>query len=175
MALTKVLVAVLVLVLVGGVAFFYLRGLDEVGVQSFSITGLKDIGANTFTLTADLVINNPSGASIPIKSVTYDVILKDTGESIAKGVIPAFTLAANAATTVPLEQKIAWGPTAQLALLLASQDSVYVTVAGNVVVDLPELRERPLPFSDEVDVKEKLTGTPSEGGGGILKGFETTR
>ena len=175
MALGKVLVAVLALVIIGGVAFLYLRGLDHVGVQSFSITGIKDIGASTFTLTADLVINNPSATSVPVKSVTYDVILKDTGESIARGVLPPFTLAANAATTVPLEQKIAWGPTAQLAVLLASQESVYVTVAGDVVVDLPTLRDSPLPFSDEVDVKEKITGTPSQGGGGILKGFETSR
>ena len=98
-------------------------------------------------------MNNPSKLSIPVKSIDYEIILKETEEVLSSGSIPSFILEVGE-SQIPFEQKVRWVPTAELALQLATEEHVYAVVEGKIIIDLPKLESYELPFSEEVDIKD---------------------
>lgn len=150
----KLVSTAIVLALVAGVIYFLAQGLNQASVERFELTGIKDITTDSFTLSGNLYARNPSKLPIPIRDITYDVVLKDTRERIASGSVPAFVLGAATTTRIPFDQTIRWVPTAELAVRLATQEHVYAIVTGKVHIDLPEIGKYDVPFKAEVDIKE---------------------
>ncbi|MBI2572509.1 hypothetical protein HYV86_01505 [Candidatus Woesearchaeota archaeon] len=155
--LGKAIIGVVVTIIFAGSIFMYLGyGLQNVTFEDLNFKGLRNIGLRSFTIEAELILHNPSDLSVPVRQVTYDIIQKSTGMKISSGVMPLFVLEANMNTAIPFEQEILWGPTSALALELATEDKVYLTVKGNAFLDIAGAREQAISFEEDVEVKQYL-------------------
>lgn len=140
------------IVLAAGILFFYAQGLKDVSLERFDIEGITNINSNSFTILGNFYIKNPSQISVPIQSVTYDVILKENNEKLSSGTIAGVLLEKEKTTTLPFQQEVQWIPTTQLALQLATQNHVYATIKGTIYIQ-PQEKIYELPFEQEVDIK----------------------
>lgn len=135
------------------IAAFFVLG-TRVGVEEFRLNGISAISPQSFVVNGVLSVKNTGKLGIPIQSLTYDVILKRTGDVIGSGSVPAVTLQAKSVTPVKLDQQIKWIPTALVAADLATQKSVPAIVRGTVVIPLPGGKTYSHDFSAEVDIKD---------------------
>jgi LEA14-like dessication related protein len=156
--LIKLILGLLVLGAAGGAgAYYYANGLNKIGLDTFDLRGINDVNAQSFAFDGDFYVKNPSKTPVPVQSITYDVILKETGETISSGTLPAFVLSPSDTTKLPFREDVSWVPTASLAATLATKSKVYVTVKGIIHLNLPEVRDYAIPFSEEADIKPFIT------------------
>lgn len=140
-------------IVLGAVGFYFIKDLDRASLERFELNGITGVTTNSFTLSGNLVVNNPSKAPIPIQTITYDVVLQETGETISSGTLPSFLLSPGS-NTIPFQQRVDWAPTAKLAAQLVTEDKVYVIVQGRIRIDLPQLDHYEIPFKKQADIKE---------------------
>ncbi len=144
---------VLPTLIVAGVLLYFGWGLQNASLEEFRLNGIKDITTDSFTFDGTLFVKNPSDISIPVKSVKYVVIVKETGEVIGEGDVGEFTLEKQVVSKIPFTQEIKWVPTAELALDLITKDEVYVIVRGNLTLDIRKVEEYQIPFEAEQDIR----------------------
>lgn len=157
MAILKWVLAIIIpIILIVGILFYFSYGLKDASLEKFEITEIKDVTSNSFILTGNLHVKNPSDISVPIDSVDYDIILKETGEVISSGKINSFILERNAVTKIPFNQKVEWVPTTKFALDIITKEQVFIIVKGNIKINLPQVKEHAIPFSKEIDIKEQI-------------------
>ncbi len=147
-----VLFAMVVLVALSIGYYAAVQEVKNVSVEGFEVTSLSDLSVQSFTINGDLYIKNPSFFAIPVPTITYAVVLDTTGETISYGALPALTLESSAITTVPFAHTVAWVPTINLVLQLVTQERVFASVQGTVVIDFLGVHYD-LPFERRVDIK----------------------
>jgi len=152
----KAVIYIIFAAVIGGGLFYFLGGLRQVSLEEFELTGITDLDANSFTFSGNLFLKNPSSVSVPIKSITYDIILKENNEVISSGTIPPVLIQYKTITKVPIEQEVKWVPTAQLFVELLKKEKVYVIVKGKIRLDVPKLEEYEIPFEKEMDINDYI-------------------
>ncbi|MEK6916357.1 MAG: hypothetical protein AABW92_01310 [Nanoarchaeota archaeon] len=157
----KIFLSIILLVLAGGVLFFLGKNLNQASLKNFNLDNIQDITTDSFTITGNLLVNNPSKLSIPVKSVDFDIILKESKELLTSGHISSFNLEIGE-SNIPIEQEVNWVPTAQLALELITKEHVYALVVGKIKINLPGLEKYEIPFNKEVDIKDYVKQFASE-------------
>jgi len=149
---------ILFLLLIGTViaGVYYSKDIDKIKVEKFEITQFKSISKNSFNLTAKVYLNNPSRLSIPIKSIKYTIYLNETGEEIANGETPPFKIESGKVNIITINNKIKLDKVIKTLPKLILKDNVPATVKLNITIDYPIIRNKPIPFEFEIDVKEYL-------------------
>ncbi|MBI4144598.1 LEA type 2 family protein [Candidatus Woesearchaeota archaeon] len=142
-------------IVLGAAGYYFIKDLDRASLERFELDGISGVTTNSFTFSGNLVVKNPSKAPIPIQTITYDVILQETGETISSGTLPSFLLSPGS-NTIPFEQRVNWVPTATLAAQLVTEDHVYAVVQGRIRIDLPQIDQYEIPFKKTVDIKQYI-------------------
>ena len=84
LAMKAAIILVVVLLVLGGLAYYFLGGLQEASVKEFRLKGVAGLNSEAFTLAGDLVVSNPSRVAIPYDKIDYTVVLLAPNKSIAK-------------------------------------------------------------------------------------------
>jgi len=146
-------ILIIIVIAAGGYLFYQAQGIQDLRVEDFQISEPKNITENSFTIDGKIIVNNPSGLTIPIGKLTYRAILKDTNEVIGRGSLPKFKLTKRATTEIPFSQTFTFER--QKAIQLAQQPSVPVTMIMEITADLI-VTERVIPFEIEIDIKPHI-------------------
>jgi len=157
----KIIVGILVIVAIVAAVLFVSRDLEKVSVERFEITGVSDVSFSGFKLHGNLFISNPSPISVPVKSVNYDIILKETQLVVSSGALPAFMLSPGT-SEVPFTHDVSWGRYLNTVIRLATQEHLYATVNGTLRVDIPGADQYDIPFSKDIDLKEAIAGQAAD-------------
>jgi LEA14-like dessication related protein len=152
----KWIIRIVLLLAIAGGGYYFIQGLGKASLDRFDLTGISGVGADSFTIDGNLYVKNPSKVPVPVQSVTYDVILVETGETISSGRIPSFVLSPGT-SQIPFNERVNWIPTATLATKLVLQDHVYANVKGVLHVDIPQVDQYDIPFQKQVDIKQYVT------------------
>ncbi len=151
------LLLLVVLLVAGGLAYYFLGGLQQAGVKEFRLTGVGGLTAETFTLLGDLVVSNPSRVAVPFDKIDYLVVLPAGGQTIAQGTLPGGTIAVGEAT-LPISIDVRWDSVLGLVPSLMGQEKVDVEVQGRLF-----LAGQGIPFRGTLDVKQVLAGKAAQG------------
>ena len=135
---------------------YFSKDIDKIKGEKFEITQFKSISKNSFNLTTKIYLNNPSRLSIPIKSIKYTIYLNETGEEIANGETPPFKIESGKVNIITINNKIKLDKVIKTLPKLILKDNVPATVKLNITIDYPIIRNKPIPFEFEIDVKEYL-------------------
>ncbi len=154
MSMKKWLIVGITVAVVVGVILYLGQGLEHASLEKFEISGLSSVNADSFTVNGNIYVNNPSQLPVPIKSIDYDVVMKDTGEVISSGTLAQFVLEPKTTTRIPFNQEINWIPAANTVMQLAAKDKVYATIRGRIKIDIREIDKYDILFSQDVDLKQ---------------------
>lgn len=151
----KVIFFIALLVIMVGAALLYTygRGIEKASIEDFQIDEITEFTLDSFTLQGRILVNNPSQLSIPIKSITYDLILEEYREKISSGSIPEFTLEKTTISTIPFYQEVKWVPSTNLILSLITKDEVFLIIKGQARMNIPKIEDYAIPFQTKVDIK----------------------
>lgn len=158
----KAAIGIIITAIIAFAAYSAFQHLKGISIERFDVNGITDVTANSFTLSGKMYIKNTGRISVPIETVNYDIMLKDSGQRIGTGTIPTFRIDAEKTTEVPFEQEIKWVPTAELAKQYLAKEHIYLTIKGEVRINLPQLKEYGIPFSQDVDIKDYINQFISE-------------
>lgn len=137
-----------------GALVYLVFGLNEVSFEDFEVKSIKEISSGSITITADLLLHNPSGISVPVREVRYTIYNTKTKAEVSTGIIPAFELARKTTSRIPFEQQIKFLPTASLASAMVTDEKVYVVVKGEVFLDISGARKKAIPFEKKIEIKQ---------------------
>ena len=141
--LILVLIVSIILILV----LIICNDLRQISIEKFELTDLKAASAESVTIVGDMYINNPSRFSVPIKQITYNVIL---------GEIPSFVLEKNTITMISFSHNMKFAPTLELLIKLLTKEKVFVVVTGKAYADVAGIYTHEIAFSQKIDFKEYL-------------------
>ena len=82
---------------------YFLKDIDKVNVEKFEVTGIKTISKNSVEINGNIFLNNPSRINLPIKSLTFNIYLNETGKEISSGKIPSFKINSQKLNKIPFE------------------------------------------------------------------------
>jgi len=151
----SIIIFLIVLITIAAIMYYLGKDLQNATLEKFELSGVEDITLDTITLNGNLYVNNPSRLSVPIKEITYEIILEKDNATLSSGVIPGFVLEKNTITKIPFNQKLKYAPTASFALQMATQQHVYANINGKIFIDLPKTQYE-IPFSYKIDIKEAI-------------------
>lgn len=151
----KIIFFISLIAALGGTLIFLASGIDDVKLESFIITSIESIDEESFNVNGIYTINNPSRLSVPVKSITYEVILEETGEVIGKGTIFPFILS-KGESEVDFNQEINWKPSVILLANLATSSQTNILIKGNVSIKIPFVADQSIPFEQTKDILEHI-------------------
>jgi len=144
----------LIALLVAGVGIGYIvyqaQGIQDITIEDIEIGEPRNITTSSFTIDVSIFIRNPSGLTVPIESLSYNIVLKNTEEQIGTGSTPPFKINKRSTTKIPLTQTFTFEQ--QMALQLAQQPSVLAVMKIEATAKLSVI-ETTIPFEIEVDIK----------------------
>ncbi|MBI4448726.1 LEA type 2 family protein [Candidatus Woesearchaeota archaeon] len=153
-------------------AFFFIlpqaEQIQRIAVEDFRITGVEITGSGESRIRGILRVSNPSSVDIPIRDVTYIVVLNATGGVLTQGRMQGFTLIGGEVSEVPFSDSIVWRPTLADARALVRDERVYIDVNAIVHVDIPGVDQYDIPMSSRVDVTSYVEKRAAEGTPGIV-------
>lgn len=134
---------------------FFGSGITGVEVTDFKITDVASVGTRSLGIEGELTVSNPSRLSIPVSGVPYEIVVRETGELLARGTLDGFTLAPKQTVTVPLSIEFSYAGASDVLISLLTKEQVFLDVTADV-------RARPLgiPYTltvtQAIDVKDEL-------------------
>lgn len=152
------ILGILFLLLIGTVlaGVYFLKDIDKVKVEKFEVTEIKSFSQDSVKVNGNIYLNNPSRLSIPVKSITFKIYLNETGKEISSGKLPPFKIESNKLNKIPFQYDIKFDETIDLIPKLLLKDKVPALVKINLTIDYPILRNNPIPFELEIDIKQYL-------------------
>ena len=170
--LRYVISAIIIMIIISGAVYYFTNNIKEIAIESFEITNVEKINSQSITLEGYLYVNNPSRIDIPIKAITYDVILQQNNNDknnnnnqdnkISSGKIPVALLKAKSVTKIPFKQEIPWEISGNLIRELLTQEKVLLQVRGTITINKKQLENYEIPFETKKDIKEPLKKFASE-------------
>ncbi len=153
---TLAIIAIILLLVaaLASYAGYLLYAASQVYVSEMSITGLQDTPQG-LSFNGELKVTNPSGTDVLLEELRYRIVLENTGEEIARGVIPGSTIPANGMAALQVRQQTTWRPSMDAAISMARDPAIYLTFSGTAVVSVIGIPVSG-PFSERVDVKETV-------------------
>jgi len=142
-----------VLIVAGGLVYFLVKDVSKISLGDLEVDRVIDVDSNTFILEGRIPIENPSGLSIRINSIAYDMILKDSREIIASGEIQTFDLERRAVTEISFSQEILLNFTDEERREINKSEMVLAEIKGEASADVPLFGLRTLDFSQEIDIR----------------------
>lgn len=146
---------------------FYAKDLLGVGVEDYSFEGIGPIDSSGFNVQIKFAVANPSKIDLSIEKIEYEAVLRDSGETVARGVLNGVSIPAGQTTDVVIRPRIDWVPGSNFLIQYASEDQVWMDIKLKVkiVEFLPEV-----PVSIPVDIKEVFgnRGSPGRGNAPIV-------
>ncbi|GEM_PF-5808064 len=153
---TLAIIAIILLLVaaLASYAGYLLYAASQVYVSEMFITGLQDTPQG-LSFSGELTVANPSGASVHLQELRYQIILENTAEEIARGTVQGSTIPAGKAASLPIQQQTTWRPSMESVLSMARDPAIYLTLRGEAVVTVFGI---PIsgPFSERMDVKETV-------------------
>ncbi len=150
LAMKAAIILVVVLLVFGGLAYYFLGGLQEASVKEFRLKGVAGLNSEAFALAGDLVVSNPSRVAIPYDKIDYTVVLLAANKELARGVLPGGSIAPGD-TTLPVAIDVRWDSVLDLFLTIATYEKANVEVRGRIY-----FAGQSVAFSDLVDIKQVL-------------------
>lgn len=152
------ILGIIFLLLIGTViaGVYFLKDIDKVKVDKFEVTGIKSLSKESVKVNGNIYLNNPSRLSIPIKEINFKIYLNETGREISSGKIPTIKVESKKINKIPFQYDIKFGQMISIIPKLLLKDKVPATVKINVTIDYPIIRNNPIPFEFEIDIKEYL-------------------
>lgn len=132
---------------------YFIKDIRYISLEDMKVVSMENVTFSSFDLIGYFLIKNPSQLNIPVKDITYDISLKDTGEILSTGYIPSFILKNQSLTNIPFSNNVKWVPAAHLLLQFVDEEQVFVVINGNIRVDIPKVEEYKIPFRKEYDIK----------------------
>ena len=152
----KILVWLGILLLASGAVLFLVKDVQDSSLEDFVLSGIDSITSDSFSIEGLFVLENPSYIGIPIRNVEYDLILEKNGEIISTGNLPPFILT-RGITETEFTQQINWVPTGAMLVDLVLENEVYVTIKGNISLNIPFISSKKIPFEDRTNIKEYIS------------------
>jgi len=150
----KVIVVAAVILIIAAVGVYYSYSqLQQISVRETRLRGIDSVSTEGFSFGLDVLVDNPGWIAVPLEGLDYRASLRKTGKVITSGSVGNESLRAKDVTTVPIDSRVEWIPSADLILSLVQDKSVFVDVAGIAKVRLPFGKVLELPIKAEIDVK----------------------
>ncbi len=145
---------ILMFMIIGAVAVYLSNVKGQPTLDTFTLDTPTAAGPSRMAFSGTLSIKNPLSESIPVTSINYTIYLQDSGETIANGTMPAFTLKPNNVTTEAFAQNITWAPSSSVMDHLLSQPQVFLRVNGTAYLDMGKGRVLPVQFTAKTDARD---------------------
>ncbi|MBT3407829.1 LEA type 2 family protein [Candidatus Woesearchaeota archaeon] len=138
-----------------GIIIYYGNGLQNASIDKFEINTLND-SSNNMIIETKIHINNPSKLSLNIKSLKYNISLKENNQVIGNSDIPEFTISKNNISKLRFETVINWMPSQEFMIENKDKEEILIVINGKTKINLFDLTEYEIPFSKEMDIKDSI-------------------